>query len=139
MPAFVADASVTLSWCFEEERTPATEALLDRLRSGESAIVPTHWPVEVMNGLITAMRRERIAPETVVRFVRDLTSLHIRVEQCPLSPEWNALMQLATKHRLTAYDAAYLELAVRNKFRLATLDNDLRKAARAEGVALVEM
>ena|ERR1039458_2505867 len=59
MPGFVADASATLPWCFEEEATPATEALLERLRAGEPAVVPAHWPTEVMNGLIMAVRRGR--------------------------------------------------------------------------------
>jgi len=59
---FVADASATLPWCFEDEATAATEALLERLRAGEPAIEPAHWPTEVMNALIMAVRRGRIDP-----------------------------------------------------------------------------
>src|ERR1017187_3810195 len=80
MAAFVADASATLPWCFEEEATPATEALLERLRAGEPAVVPAHWPTEVMNGLIMAVRRSRIDLERVARFARDLAALPIRIE-----------------------------------------------------------
>jgi predicted nucleic acid-binding protein len=138
MPGFVADASATLPWCFAEEATAATEALLDRLRTGETAVVPAHWPTEVVNGLIMAMRRSRIDLERVTRFARDLAALPIRIEP-PHSPvTWSALIRVAGEHHLTAYDAAYLELAQRTGLPLATLDDDLRKAALAAGVALVE-
>jgi len=138
MPGFVADASATLPWCFEEEGTPATEALLERLRSGEMAVVPAHWPTEVMNGLIMAVRRGRIGPETASRFARDLGALPIRIES-PLSPgDWDAVIRVATEYKLTIYDAAYLELAERIAFPLASLDGDLRKAALAAGVVLME-
>ncbi len=138
MPGFVADASATLPWCFEEEGTPATEALLERLRSGETAIVPAHWPTEVMNGLIMAVRRGRIGPETVARFARDLAALPIRIEP-PYSPgNWEAVIRIATEYKLTIYDAAYLELAKRTALPLASLDGDLRKAALAAGLVLME-
>ena len=138
MPGFVADASATLPWCFEDEGTPATEALLERLRSGESAIVPAHWPTEVMNGLIMAVRRGRIGLETSARFARDLGGLPIRIEPPPSPGNWTAVMRLATEYKLTIYDAAYLELAERIGLPLASLDGDLRKAALAAGVVLME-
>jgi predicted nucleic acid-binding protein len=71
MPGFVADASATLPWYFVEEVTPATEALLERLRAGEPAVVPARWSTEVMNSLIMAVRRSRIDLERVARFARD--------------------------------------------------------------------
>ena len=77
MPGFVADASVTLPWCFADEATPATEALLDRLRACEPAVVPAHWSTEVMNGLLMAVRRSRLDLERVARFTRDLAALPI--------------------------------------------------------------
>jgi predicted nucleic acid-binding protein len=61
MAAFVMDASVTLSWCFSDEATETTNALLTRLKTGEEAIVPAHWPVEVANALLIAARRKRIS------------------------------------------------------------------------------
>lgn len=138
MPGFVADASAALPWCFEDEGTPATDALLDRLRSGETAIVPAHWPIEVMNGLIMAARRGRIGLETVVRFARDLGALPIRIEP-PHSPgTWEDVIRVATEYRLTIYDAAYLELAERVGLPLASLDADLRKAALSAGLLLME-
>jgi hypothetical protein len=60
--AFVIDASATLPWRFEDEATPWTEALLDRIEGGEEVVVPAHWPLEVMNGLLMAVRRGRITP-----------------------------------------------------------------------------
>jgi predicted nucleic acid-binding protein len=111
MSGFVADASATLAWCFEDEGTPATEALLERLRTGESVIVPAHWPTEVMNGLIMAVRRGRVGPETVVRFVRDLEALPIRTEPPHAPGNWAAVIRVAVEHKLTIHHAAYLEQA----------------------------
>jgi predicted nucleic acid-binding protein len=138
MPGFVADASATLPWRFEEEATPATEALLERLRGGETAVVPAHWPTEVMNGLIMAVRRNRIDAEKVARFSRALAALPIRIELPHAPAAWEAVIRVAIKHQLTVYDAAYLELAERTHLPLATLDGDLRKAALAANVILVE-
>jgi len=138
MPSFVADASATLPWCFAEEATPATEALLDRAQTGEEILVPARWPTEVMNGLIMAVRRGRIEGERVARFARDLSAIPIRIE-APYQPAtWDAVIRIATEHQLTVYDAAYLELAQQTGLPLATLDGGLRKAALAAGVALVE-
>jgi predicted nucleic acid-binding protein len=138
MAGFVVDASAALPWCFADEATPWTEALLDRLQGGEEAFVPAHWPAEVMNGLLMAVRRNRIDLDQVARFARDLSSLAIRIEPPRAPAAWNAMIQVATKHNLTIYDAAYLELAQRTGLPLATLDGDLRTAARAEGAPLVE-
>jgi predicted nucleic acid-binding protein len=138
MPGFVADASATLPWCFEDESTPATEALLERLRGGEPAVVPAHWPTEVMNGLIMAVRRSRIDLERVARFARDLAALPIRIEPPYAPAAWDSVIQVATSYQLTVYDAAYLELAERTRLPLATFDGGLPKAAQAASVALVE-
>ena len=138
MSGFVADASATLPWCFEEEATPATEALLERLRAGEPAVVPAHWSTEVMNGLMMAVRRDRIDLERVARFARDLAALPIRIEPPHAPAAWDAVIRVATKHGLTVYDAAYLELAGRTGLPLATLDGELRAAALAASVVLVE-
>jgi predicted nucleic acid-binding protein len=138
MPGFVADASSTLPWCFEEEATPATEALLERLRAGEPAVVPAHWPTEVMNGLVMAFRRSRIDLGRVTRFARDLAALPIRIEPPHAPAVWDAVVRVAVKHQLTVYDAAYIELAERTHLPIATLDGDLRKAALAANVGLIE-
>jgi predicted nucleic acid-binding protein len=138
MSAFIPDASVTLPWRFDDEATPWTEALLSRIERGDQAVVPAHWPLEVVNALLVALRRGRVTPEEIAEFIEDLSALSIRIES-PSDPlQWPTIVALAEKHRLTAYDAACLELALRAGLPLATLDGDLRKAAEAEGVSLVE-
>jgi predicted nucleic acid-binding protein len=138
VPGFVIDASATLPWCFAEEATRWTEGLLDRLQAGEEARVPAHWPIEVLNGLIMAVRRKRIDLDRVTRFAGDLAALPIRIEPPHAPAAWNAVIQVAAEHNLTIYDAAYLELAQRTGLPLATLDGDLLKAARAKGAPLLE-
>lgn len=137
MAGFVIDASATLPWRFEDEATPWTEALLDRVEGGEEVRVPAHWPLEIANTLLVARRRGRVTSAQVSEFVDDLASLPIRIEPPSAPAEWPAILALAEKYRLTAYDAAYLELVERTGLPLATLDRELRQAAEAEGVPLV--
>ena len=80
MAAFVIDASVTLAWCFSDEATEATNALLTRLKAGDEAIVPAHWPFEVANALLIAARRRRISSEDVQQFLENLEVLPIRLD-----------------------------------------------------------
>ncbi len=136
---FVIDASATLPWRFEDEATPWTESLLDRVQGGEVVRVPAHWPLEVANTLLMARRTGRITAGQISEFIKDLARLPIRIEPPSDPTEWPAILSLAEKHRLTIYDAAYLELVQRTGLPLATLDGDLRKAAQVEGVALVEV
>jgi predicted nucleic acid-binding protein len=111
--------------------------LLDRLQGGEQVRVPAHWPLEVVNSLLMAHRSGRLTSGQVHEFIEDLAAFPIRIEQ-PIDPaHWPAILALAQLHRLTAWDAAYLELAQQTGLPLATLDGDLRKAARAEGLELV--
>jgi predicted nucleic acid-binding protein len=138
MAAFVIDASATLPWCFADEATEATNALLTRLRAGDEAIVPAHWPAEVANALLIASRRRRIHSEDVRQFLEDLEVLPIRVDTTTKNQVRARVFPLAEQYELTVYDAAYLELAIRENLPLATLDTDLRKASRAAGVSLVE-
>jgi predicted nucleic acid-binding protein len=137
MPVLIVDASVTLPWCFIDEATPFTNGLLDRVRNGEEAAVPAHWPVEVLNGLLKAQRRGRISDTDVRQFLVMLGSLPILVEQYYDTSYLESLRVLARKHNLTSYDTAYLELAQQYSLPLATLDQDLRAAAIAEGVKLL--
>ena len=138
MARLVADASVTLTWCFEDEATPRTDALLAKLRTDDEAVVPAHWPVEVANALLVAIRRGRISREKEARFFQDLRALPIHIDPKSSENAFGRVFALAQQYGLTAYDAAYLELAIRESLPLATLDDDLRKASRAAGVSLVE-
>jgi len=137
MAVFVPDASVSLVWCFADEATPYTEALLDRLIGGEEGAVPPHWPLEILNGLIQAKRRGRVADPIVRKFVSRLISFRIVVDSDSGLSHLNAIQELAERHRLTSYDAAYLELAIRLRLPLATFDGALRQAALAENVPLL--
>jgi len=139
MAAFVIDASVTLPWCFADEATKATNELLIRLRTGDEANVPSHWPAEVANALLVAVRRMRIPPFDALKFLADLEVLPIRIHTTTINLVREGIFRVAEQYGLTIYDAAYLGLAMRRNLPLATLDHDLRKAARAAGVSLVEL
>lgn len=130
---YVLDASVTGCWCFQDEQSTIAEAAMDRLL-GDEAITPALWPVEIRNILLVNERRGRIEPADADAFLRDLARLPIRVRH---DTNERALVALVRKHRLTAYDAAYLELAVRTGTSVATLDKSLALAVRAEGLDLV--
>jgi predicted nucleic acid-binding protein len=129
---FVLDASIVLDWALEERRA-AAEAARQRL-IGDTALVPSLWWFEVRNGLVIAERRRRTSAEISAAFLRQLAGFPVVI--APLSDE-TALLTLARRHGLTAYDAAYLELALRDGLDLATLDTELADAARAEGISLV--
>jgi predicted nucleic acid-binding protein len=137
MAGFVPDASVALAWCFEDEATAATDALLKSLKEGSDAIVPAHWPMEITNGLLMAVRRGRISEDKARRFLDDLGALPIRMEADAIVPTCSSVFVLGQQHRLTAYDAAYLELAIRRNLSLATTDEALSRAAGKAGVMLV--
>ncbi len=136
MSVFVPDASATVAWCFKDESSEWTEALLARFKAGDTAIVPQHWPVEVTNSIMVALRRGRITKDKVARLFGDLLALPIRVDSSGRETTFSAVFACAEKYGLTIYDAAYLELAIRERIPLATLDGDLRHAAGAAGVSL---
>jgi predicted nucleic acid-binding protein len=129
----VVDASVTMAWCFEDEATRATDALLDRVAT-EGAVVPQLWGLEVCNVLLVAQRKGRITEAQSARFLALLHQLPMISD--PAGTPLPELLAVAARHGLTAYDAAYLALAERNAAALATLDADLRDAATAAGVEL---
>jgi predicted nucleic acid-binding protein len=137
MAYFVIDASVTLSWCFEDETNAGADALLERLRSGDRVCVPAHWPTEVSNGLLMALRKKRIKPGRFELFWDQLAVLPIAVEPPISLNQTKEILVLCEHHGLTIYDGAYLELAKRRGFLLATLDSALLRAANQEGVAIV--
>ena len=129
----VLDASVALSWAFEDEGSAYTEAVLRRLRTDE-AVVPPVWPLEIANALAVAERRGRLTPARSARFSRLLLSLPIALEPAERGRGLEMTLHLARVRGLSAYDASYLDLAMRYGIPLATLDQRLRAAAEAEGV-----
>jgi predicted nucleic acid-binding protein len=128
----VVDVSVMMAWHFEDERSPAAEAIRAKLRDDE-AHVPAHWWFELRHVLLTGERRGRTQPQASKQFLDALRDLSISIE---LLPDEEAVMNLARRNRLSFYDAAYLEMAKREGFPLATFDRELIAAAKAEQVPL---
>ena len=134
---FVVDASVAMSWCFEDEATSYTESVLERLR-GSDAAAPAIWPLEVANILLLGERRGRIPRPKTESFVRVLQELRVAVEDGPPAAVLGSVLQIGREYGLTSYDASYLELAMRRGLPLATLDGRLADAAQRASVKLVE-
>lgn len=136
MTAFVLDASIALAWCFADEATPATDALLDRL-ADEEAVAPALWRLEVANALTLAERRGRLSVAGLTRSVNLLQRLAVAIDAEGPDRAFRELLDLARSHRLTVYDAAHLDLALRLGLPLASKDARLRKAAAGLGLALL--
>jgi predicted nucleic acid-binding protein len=134
--SFVVDNSVALAWCFEDEQTAGIMALLDRVTDA-GAVAPQLWPIEALNGLLTAERRGRIEREVRKRLAGFLQELPIKIDDETARRSWTTTAHLAEQHRLTAYDATYLELAMRRGVPLATSDTALIAAAKVAGVQLL--
>jgi len=134
--SLVLDCSATLAWLHDDERAPQVQRIFDHVvESG--ACVPGLWHLEVANALTMSVRRKRITPEQRDEFLAQLSNLDIQTDVHTAQEAWSATLRLADRHGLTVYDAAYLELAERRALPLATLDDDLRKAAEAAGVVVV--
>jgi predicted nucleic acid-binding protein len=130
---FVLDASITACWAFDDEDHPVAALALDRIRTDE-ARVPSLWWFEVCNTLIVNERRGRLTEADVSAFLRGLSRLGVTVDR---ELDEASVLMLARRHRLTVYDASYLELANRESLPLATLDTDLAAAARKERLQLI--
>lgn len=133
MSGFVLDASIAVAWCFEDEAEPAIDALLDDLKA-DGAVVPALWPLEVANVLLQAERRGRITMTTVDGRLAAFEALPITVDTTSWRSTGVTALALARLHGLTTYDAAYLELATRQRLPLATKDKALRRASQAVGI-----
>ena len=134
--AFVVDCSIAMAWLFHDEATPRTADLLNRL-STETALVPAWWFIEITNVLAFAERKGRIRPAQSDAFIADLDKLGIERDDAAPERAFTHLLALCRMHKLTSYDAMYLDLALRRNLPLATLDDDLRKTARKLGVSLL--
>jgi predicted nucleic acid-binding protein len=134
--SLIIDASLTVSWYFDDEATPATEAVLDTV-SETGAVVPTLWRLEVANAFQSAIRRKRLTASYRDRSLTELMRLPIVVDPETDTYAWTTTLRLAERFSLTTYDSAYLELAQRRKLPLATLDSALRAAAMAVGIKVL--
>jgi predicted nucleic acid-binding protein len=133
--SLVLDSSVTLAWVYDEETTDAIRKVFETVCEN-GAWVPGLWRLEVANILEMGVRRGRITAEVRDAILADLAALPIQLDTETDRHAWGAIRHLAATYRLTLYDAAYLELARRRGLPLATLDDDLIAAARAESVAV---
>jgi len=133
---FVADASFALAWVLEDECSDRVDEVLEQMGVG-GVCVPSHWSLEVTNGLLAAARRGRIDVSDLHMLIPDLRAM---IEETDLQTEreaWEGILSLAWRRKLTSYDAAYLELCLRKKLPLATLDEKLATAARLESATVL--
>lgn len=135
MRTLVIDSSVTMAWCFEDENSALADAVLDSLSDTE-AWVPSLWPIEVANVLLVAERRERITPAGSARFVQLLAGLPILIDDSAHERALGPVLSTGRELGVSAYDATYLELAMRLGAELATADERMREACRRSGVPL---
>jgi predicted nucleic acid-binding protein len=134
---FVLDNSVAMRWCFESATHPYAEAILDRLQTGDEAVVPALWFYEASAELAREQNRGTLAVPKAEEFVAELKALPIAADPESAARVFRDVHRLALAHQLSSYDAAYLELALRRSLPLATVDDDLIRAGKAKGVPLL--
>jgi len=133
---FVLDTSVVVSWCLKDEKDDYSDHILDHL-STRDAVVPALAPFEIANVLLVAERRGRLTEADANRFISLFDSLPIHLDQESPNKIRVRILEIGRKHRLSAYDSAYLELAMREGLHLATRDKTLRSAALKSGVPIL--
>ena len=131
MISFIVDASVAVVWMFDDESHPVADIALAEIRSNSSGIVTSHWHLEVRNALLMGERRGRIAQGNLGDRLAFLNELPLQTDT---EANLDAVFHLARLYNLTMYDAMYLELALRHRLPLATLDRQLAQAAAGAGV-----
>ena len=129
---FVLDASIVLAWQFADESSEYADRVVAGLRD-DQGIVPSIWLLEVANGFLAAERRRRITPAEVLVAVGECLELPLSLREVDRE-DLGRILDLARDHQLSVYDAAYLDLAMRETLPLATLDRDLLLAAARAGV-----
>lgn len=135
MSGVVVDASVALAWAFPDEASDYAEKVLIAL-NGRTILVPALWAIEITNAVLVAERRKRVAQPEVRRFVELLRELTVMMDSQGVAESVSNVLPLGRQYGLSAYDAAYLDVAMRNGAPLATLDGGLRKAGRKAGVEI---
>ncbi len=135
MSAVVVDSSIALTWCFEDEASAETDRLFERVRD-DGAIVPALWHLELSNVLLRAEKRGRISRADAATRLGLIADLPISVDQETTARAWRETLSLAREEKLTTYEAAYLELALRRGLPLMTRDGELAGAAKRLGIAV---
>ena len=133
---FILDCSVTMTWCFKEEATRLSQITQAALIENK-AIVPSIWPLEVNNVLWVSIRTKKVTEIQAKRFKYILSGLPIVVDLKASDLRNELILELAQEHKISCYDAAYLELSLRERLPLATFDRALAKAAKAAGVGVL--
>jgi predicted nucleic acid-binding protein len=136
-PSFVIDASVALAWCLPDEQPAYAASVIHRLRT-EDAIAPALWPVECLNALLAAEKRKRLQRSDVERLIGLLREPPIGIDYASVQIAFGNIAALARDYSLSVYDASYLELAIRLRLPLASLDEPLIRAAKKCGVAILK-
>lgn len=133
---FVLDGSVALAWYFADEANPYADAIARLLPRELEAVVPTIWPLEIANAFLTGERRRRSTPAQSAKWAGFLEVLPITIDGEGSTRAFREILSLGRERGLSAYDAAYLEVAMRRGLPLATLDAKLKSAAVTVGVAI---
>ena len=128
---------MAMAWCFEDEATPYSDTIHDSFAHGAKACVPSLWLLEITNTLLIAERRKRITNIDVARYIALLRMLPIEIAEATRDQVFDDVISLARKFMLSAYDAAYLELAMRKGLPLATRDQALIAAAEKLNIACI--
>jgi predicted nucleic acid-binding protein len=133
----VLDCSVVFAWYFVDESDAYADAVALSLTK-RSAVVPSLWALEVANTLVIGERRKRSTQAQADAFTSRLASLPILIDEETAQHAWSSTMALARSHLLSCYDAAYLELSIRRRLPLATLDERLKKVATTVGLSIYQ-
>jgi predicted nucleic acid-binding protein len=131
----VVDASVALAWCFPDEGSDYADRVLVALE-GHAILVPALWSIEITNALLVAERRKRVRQLETRRFIDLLSDLKVEMEAQSVADAVGNVLPLGREYVLSAYDAAYLDVAIRHGVPLATLDSNLRRASTRAGIEI---
>jgi predicted nucleic acid-binding protein len=134
---FVADCSVCIGWIHPSQSTALTKGLLENAKGGAAVHVPSLWHLEMANALLVAVRRKLMTEDHRQEGLALLGQLRLIIDHETSRIAFSVISDLAARHSLSAYDAAYLELARRKSIPLASRDEALRAAARKSGVKLL--
>lgn len=136
MRKFILDCSATMAFFFQDETSPYVDAVFEALTQDARALVPPIWPLEVLNTCLAAERRQRLRSKEVEEIISILEAFPIEVVGYPDLPAVMRIYPLARRHHLSSYDAAYLELALREELPLVSLDKKLNAAAKKAAISL---
>jgi predicted nucleic acid-binding protein len=134
-PRFVLDSSIVAAWYFDDESDAYADAVAASLTKA-TAVVSSVFHLEMANILLMGERRKRSTEAQATAFLIRLAALPIVIDGQTNNHAWADTMALGRAHELTSYDASYLELALRESLPLASLDRDLKDAAKAVGVSM---